>query len=149
MEEFWTPEDFRDRYAAKVYADLTPIALRIIGRIRKPAGQVCGPITSGGVGNKAGNIAIFKQAIAVLKASGLSIFDQMPFEKKIWELSQAGQDEGTLLQTFYLPIFKSGMITTLYFIYRWETSRGASWEHEQALRLGIPIVYLKPDLTLP
>lgn len=44
----------------------------------------------------------------------------------------------------YLPIFESGHVSRLYFIHGWQSSRGANWEHQQAERLGIEVVYLEP-----
>jgi len=49
-------------------------------------GQVCGPISTGGVGTLDGNILIFEQTIRRLKGKELYIFDQMPFERPMWKI---------------------------------------------------------------
>lgn len=114
----------------------------------KPIGEVCGPITSGGRGSIEKNLAVFSAAIKKLISHGKNIFNQMIFEdnlKKIWE--GGNRDNDTLLQDFYLPIFESGFIKTLYFLPDWQTSYGARWEHAQGKRLGIEIVYLPDDFA--
>jgi len=47
-----------------------------------------------------------------------------------------------ILTDFYLPIFEGGYIQDLYFIQGWQSSHGATWEHNQAERLGIKIIYI-------
>jgi len=48
-----------------------------------------------------------------------------------------------LLTDFYLPIFESRLVHKLYFLPDWESSTGASWEHKQAIRIGLEIEYIK------
>lgn len=134
--------------AAKTFTDLCQIALRIIQKIPQPIGEVCGPITSGGHGSIEKNLAVFSAAIKKLTDQEKNIFDQVVFEdrmKKIWE--SKNRDNDALLREFYLPIFESGFIKTLYFLSDWQTSTGARWEHEQGKRLNIEIVYLPDDFV--
>lgn len=152
MEEFWTPEDMLEMDAAKKFEDLSQIALRIVRRMPQPVGQVCGPITTGGVGpnNKEANLAVFHHAIWWLKSyHRLNIFNQLPFEPALWRIQQGGKDETNLLYGFYLPIFQSGLIKTMYFIFNWQTSYGAQWEHELARKLNIQVVYLAHGTSDP
>ena len=142
--KFWTEGDASELSRAKTFEEMAAVALRVIARIPQPVGQVCGPITTGGAGSLEKNLEIFRRAIIALSISGTSIFDQLPFEPSIrriqnWEYSAGGL---RLLEDFYFPIFKSGLIQRLYFIPGWESSLGARWEHERALELGISVEYL-------
>jgi hypothetical protein len=69
----------------------------------------------------------------------------MPFEDQMQNLKKKFSTEkvvNDILNDFYLPIFKSGVISAFYFMPNWQTSFGAKWEHEEAKKLGIEIVYL-------
>lgn len=142
--KYWREEDYTDLENAQDFKDLYRIANRIFDRMPEGLGQVCGPIATGGLGSVSKNLEVFDKAIRKLQEEGKIIFDQIPFEWPMQELKKKIPDGAkTILEDFYLPIFSSGKVTTLYFIPGWETSKGATWEHEVALRLGITIVYLK------
>lgn len=144
MNALWTIEDRDTLKRAKKYPELSEVALRILRRMPQPIGQVCGPITSGGVGKIDGNLAIFRATVERLIAHGKNIFDQLPFEPHLFRIRESEYHNGELqlLEEFYGPIFGSGLVTTLYFIQGWESSFGASWEHNEAKRLKIKIIYL-------
>lgn len=146
---YWTEEDRAALEAAQNFPDLTVIALRVLDRMPKPIAQVCGPISTGGVGNIEGNLVVFDATIDYLITQGHNVFDQVPFERPVFRI--IGENRGTvtnnrLLNEFYLPIFESGNVSILYFIHGWESSEGANWEHRQAERLGMKIVYLEPNV---
>lgn len=143
--KYWKPEDIAALETANSFAELSEIALRVLKRMPKPIGQVCGPISSGGLGSIEANLKRFDQTIEELINHGNKIFDQVPFEKYIFRLIETGRgtrDQNQLLEQFYLPILESGLIDIMYFLPGWESSNGARWEHAQAKRLGIKIVYL-------
>ncbi len=73
----------------------------------------------------------------------------MPFEDDMERIYKSDPKlKGTrLLEEFYLPMFKSGLIKILCFLPGWQNSIGATWEHEQAKKLGIPIIYLAEYYT--
>lgn len=142
--KYWKPADTAALETANSFAELSEIALRVLKRMPKPVGQVCGPISSGGLGSIPANLKRFDETIGELIKSGNKVFDQVPFESHFFRLIERGQGahgQG-LLEQFYLPLFESGLVDTLYFIPGWESSKGARWEHAQAKRLGITIVYL-------
>ena len=141
---YWTKKDVQDVKKAKCFGDLSKVAMRVLGRMPQPVGEICGPITSGGLGSREKNLAAFLKAIDELRAQGKTIFDQIPFEEKLYEFTQANWYRGglQLLEEFYLPLFKSGLIEVFYFMPLWHTSMGATWEHKMGLELGIKIVYL-------
>ena len=142
---YWTEEDRWGLEMAKNYRDLNKIALRVLKRMPETRGELCGPITSGGAGSVEANLKRFDRAIKKLIADGTEIFSQMPFEAIIQDMRERmniTEYDTYILDEFYLPIFESGLIRRMYFLPDWETSIGAQWEHEQAKRLGLEIVYL-------
>lgn len=145
--EFWTAEDELEAETANTYAALLAVALRVIKRTDLsdpllPLMIVCGPISTGGLGSQEQNLALFDITINRLRASGCKVFNQIPFERHIFRIKERLGDSGErLLLEFYLPLFESGLIKMMFFMKNWDTSNGASWEHREAKRLGIKIVY--------
>ncbi|MBI4992006.1 MAG: DUF4406 domain-containing protein [Candidatus Harrisonbacteria bacterium] len=144
MEPYWLNQDIADVQAVNTFEELADLALRIIRRMPQPVAQVCGPITSGGLGSVEKNLERFQKTIDLLRDRGESIFNQMLFEQPMFRIKATPYYQGgdQLLHKFYLPIFESGLVKILYFMSDWQSSYGAKWEHEQALRLGIKIRYL-------
>lgn len=108
-------------------------------------GMVCGPITTGGLGSVEANLKKFEETINSLVSAGVPLFSQLPYEDAMHRIMQTPyykQEERHLLDSFYLPIFESRLVGTHYFMSTWASSIGATWEHNQALRLGIHRVYL-------
>lgn len=143
----WTHNHLSKLDVLQTYAEMREVALAFLEELPKPIVQVCGPITTGGRGSIEENIKAFGEAIAYLSAQGKIVFDQRPFEIPMQRAKMIAKKEGypfDLLEEFYLPIFESKLIEELFFLPGWESSTGAKWEHEQAVRLGIKISYL-PD----
>ncbi|MFA6325459.1 MAG: hypothetical protein WCX46_04505 [Candidatus Paceibacterota bacterium] len=144
-QKYWQEKDWQDLEKVQSVDDLFSVAEKIIGRMDKPFVQVCGPIATGGLGSVEENLNVFNDAIKKLQKEGLNVFDQIPFEipmqvlKKKFTPEKIGKD---ILNNFYLPIFNSGFVSTFYFLPTWQTSLGSKWEHEEALKKGIKIVYL-------
>lgn len=141
--QYWKEEDIKDVGSAKNFKDLYVVAHRIFNHMPDSIGQVCGPIATGGLGSVEANLKKFDETIKKLQSEGKIIFDQIPFEWPMQDLKKTvleGRD--SILNDFYLPIFESGKVKTLYFIKGWESSYGATWEHEQAQKIGIDIIYL-------
>lgn len=144
MRKYWTAEDWRSLQEAQTYGDLLKIAFVVAKRMPQPLGQVCGPISTGGRGSIAENMRAINESIEKLNNDGIHIFDQIPFEDPMRRIrtSLVNRYPAQLLEEFYLALFESGLIKTLYFLPGWKSSMGATWEHEQAKRLGINIIYL-------
>ncbi len=146
----WKANSFQLIEEAKSFTDLKDIALKVIKDMPPDAGQVCGPISTGGKGSIEENLKIVHNVIEKLDKQGKNIFNQMPFEdvmqviKPQTNLSTKEANQ-KLLDDFYLPIFQSRLIKTLYFIHDWKSSHGAQWEHDKAKELGIEIIYLPED----
>lgn len=150
MRRYWTARVYQDVKTSKTFFELSCIAIRILRRMPQPIGQVCGPITTGGLGSTRKNIQLFRRIIKKIGRK-YNIFDQMPFEEHFQRIIKTKhfKNENQLLQEFYFPIFNSGFVETLYFVYGWETSFGARWEKKQGKRLGLKIVFLPKNFTKP
>ncbi len=144
LPKYWTPFDIFDLRNAETFEALFGIAQSVLFRMPQPIAMVCGPITSGGLGSKEENLKVFKKTIKDLSDKGIIVFSQMPFEEPIWKIQKTPYYKGGChtLEGFYLPVFESGLVKNLYFMHGWESSLGATWEHIQAKRLGIGIIYL-------
>lgn len=91
------------------------------------------------------NVRTFRETMAMLVQQGVNLFDQFAFHEHFFRITKNDWNpeyNRQILQDFYLPIFESHQVSTFYFIPDWQSSHGATWEHEQAERLGIEIVYL-------
>lgn len=148
--QYWKQAEKDALRGATSFKELSSIALVVVARMPKPVGQVCGPISTGGLGSIEKNLLMFDKVVDHLIGQGLTIFDQVPFEDHLFRVIErhGGTRKGhRLLTDFYLPIFESGHISTLHFIHGWQSSDGSVWERKQAERLGISIVDLEPDLV--
>jgi hypothetical protein len=144
-KKYWTPEDWEDLEKATTIKEMYAIMCRVLEKIPHPRVQVCGPIATGGLGNLDDNLHAFNETIKKLQEQGLNVIDQMPFEYPIQKLKTSpkeGEYFLDILNDFYHPLFQLKMIDTFYFMPNWQSSKGATWEHEQAKALGATIVYL-------
>ncbi len=144
-KKYWNEKDFIGLAKVENFAGMFVVAEKILERMPDNLGQVCGPITNGGFGSKEKNLEYLSERINELQRSGINIFDQMPFEEDIHRLfdnAYLNQKPEDIFNDFYLPIFMSKKISTLYFVSGWESSKGATWEHNKAKELGLSIVYL-------
>lgn len=118
-------------------------ALQEIKKMRRPLIQFCGPISTGGFGSAEENISVLKEVIHETKKSGVSVFDQMKYERLFDKIlkDHKGYDF-PLLENFYGPIICSGLVDAFFFIPLWETSQGSRWEFDLATRKGIKTVIL-------
>jgi hypothetical protein len=99
--------------SAQTFEDLVAVALDDIAKLGRPRGMVCGPLTSGGLGNFKTNIDAMQERIDVLKAEGLIIFEQTAYEDDLQRIKKNYDPrtvESTLLETFYGTIFGRGEI---------------------------------------
>lgn len=155
MQHFWTEEDKARLARVATLEEAADVALAVLERMNQHASQhgreivqVCGPMSTGGLGNIAANMAHFERAVNVLKHRGLLVFDQMPFQDAIIRICKYKEGDGKyhveILEVFYRRIFESGHVKRAYFLRDWESSRGATWERWICTELGI-IVDEYPD----
>ncbi len=144
--KYWDQEHYDSLDRAETYRDLFIVAEQVLRKMPPPIGQVCGPISTGGAGSVEKNLKRFEVTIASLQQRGIEIFDQVPFEVPMQRIKSRREFEhydDLLLIDFYLPIFESKLVHKLYFLPDWQSSVGARWEHDQALRLGLEIEYME------
>lgn len=144
-KKYFKEKDWQDIENAESIKDLFIVASRIMNRIPEPRIQVCGPISTGGRGSIDANLKVFNTKIKELQYKNLNVFDQMPFEdpmhKMMLKFTKKDEYMESILTDFYLPIFEGNYISEFHFLPDWQSSYGATWEHEQAKRIGIKIIY--------
>lgn len=140
----WTDLEVELLRTVTTFDEMVPIACDIINRMRqggKEVHQLCGPMTTGGKGSLEANMKNFHRAIDVAREQGVLVFDQTPFQEAIARLvkDHDARNEycADILHVFYRGIFKSGLISKLWFLPDWQSSKGATWEWEEAERLGL------------
>ena len=151
LPKFWTEDDVLDAIRAadnESYTFLAMVAVRILARMKAGRREniiaiVCGPITNGGTlpGHEVmKNLSRFDRTIEHLESCGLLVFNQLPFENYLFRIRKRRPDENPdiLLESFYRPIFESGMVDIAYFLPGWQASHGARWENNLVKRLGMP-----------
>jgi hypothetical protein len=147
LPPYWTEEEKRQAAEAATMSQLARVAFTILERMPRPIVEVCGPMSTGGVGTLEGNLARFRQAIVVLSRRGYNVFDQLPFQAEMLRIIQSrhvakGSYCWEILEEFYRPIFTSGLIAQAFFLPDWRTSTGARWERSQAVLARIPMSQL-------
>lgn len=148
MDKYWNDERIKILKEAKNFKDISPVTLEIQKEMGENLVQVCGPISTGGTGDRIKNFEIFKKTISKLKDQGLNVYDQTPFEITTLRLRKEGVYSMDLLEDVYRPLFESGNLTECFFIYGWEGSFGSRWEHDLIKKEGIKITYLPKDFIL-
>lgn len=117
--QYWTEDEIKALDQAETVKQMLDIALKVLSRMPEPIEQVCGPISTSGRGSIVENLKFFNETILDLQNKGRIIFDQMPFEEPMQRIKinlAPGEYAVTLLDDFYLPIFKSGLIKKFYFM---------------------------------
>ncbi len=155
---YLTKRDKSDLQKSKTFEALAAIALRVLKRMHakeqkkahpREIGMVSGPISTGGFRSHHANITAFQKTIRWLEKKDYCIFSQMPFEKHMWRIMETPyyqSGEMQLLTKFYRPIFESGFVIIIHFMWNWRTSFGAQWEHKESKRLHIKRNYLSQAL---
>ena len=143
--KYWTKSNFEQLATAKSHKELFRIAEEVLARMPRPRVQVCGPISTGGAGSIEANIKIFTKAIDALTKQGVAVFDQTPFENAMYKIRMKNSPDNydhDILNDFYSPIFENKLIDEAHFLPDWQTSTGASWEHDIASRHKVKIIYI-------
>jgi len=144
----WRCVDVVDLEKASTFEDLALIAIRVLKRASfaspgRRVVEVCGPISTGGLGSIEANMEHFTNAVSAVIDSGVQVFSQVPFEAKIAVLRARWYKDGNsgycmpILEDFYRKVFESGLVTEFWFLPGWQNSTGSKWEMKEAHRLGI------------
>ena len=140
----WRDVDHERLVQVQTFEEMFDIALPMLERISKPAVQVCGPISTGGVGTIEGNVRILEEAMRRVHEKGISVFNQLPFERSMSRLAVPWDERREycepILEVFYRRVFASGHLSGTMFLPNWETSYGARWERRFAPTHGIEVV---------
>lgn len=143
----WQEGHYKQLDACTSFAEMVIIAKSVIAHLAGGRNgqivQICGPMTTGGLGSFDLNCRLFKNAIVVARKSGLHVFNQLPFQTAMLKIIHVKPKNGRypveILDEFYEPVFRSGLIHRALFIPKWETSTGSLWERKTLTRIGIPI----------
>ncbi len=144
MSEHWTEKEVNILKGISTLEELAEIAISIVTRMSvtgKEIVQICGPMSTGGLGNLRDNMMRFSLAINKATENGIMVFDQTPFQNKIIQICSFKEGQGKynyeILEIFYRKIFESGHVHRVLFLPGWEGSVGASWERELTIKLGL------------
>lgn len=146
MDEYWTEVEREALSKADSYEEAADIAIALLARMReqgKPIVQICGPMSTGGLGNLRENMQRFQRAVDIAIEKGITVFNQVAFQEAIIRLSsyQEGDTEYDMgiLERFYRRVFEAGHIDAFLFLPDWESSVGTRWEREVAAKVGIEV----------
>ncbi|MDB4992030.1 MAG: hypothetical protein JWL75_275 [Parcubacteria group bacterium] len=146
LEDYWTALESEALKNVTTYEEAAAVAISILTRMNeteKRTVQVCGPMSTGGLGSLALNMERFERAVSRAQFQGeVLVFNQMPFQTAIIRISNFKEgdpyDMG-ILEIFYRLIFESGLLHGVLFLDDWESSVGARWERETAAKLNMII----------
>ena len=141
---------------AKTFKDLSDIALAVMNRMPTGIEMISGPISTGGLGTPELNLKVFSGVIEILiEDYRLNMLSQMPFEAAMGRFAAAWRTDNPgsrycmpILDDFYDRVFSTGKVLHLHFLHDWESSFGATWEHDNCERWGIKRIYLEREISL-
>ena len=146
MEKYWTDHHNHRLNQAETFEELADIAIDILSQMskeNKPIVEICGPISTGGLGNIKDNLDRFEKAIKIAEQKGMYVFRQTIFEKAMEKIApKYPVTDGyhlDILEIFYRRVFSSGYIKIAMFLPDWESSKGARWERNIVYELGLEI----------
>lgn len=109
--------------------------------------QVCGPITTGGLGSQEKNNTYFLDFIKKLEQKNSIVFNQILFNDEIFKIKDRRKAlnlfnyyDWEILTVCFLPLFESGFIDEFIFLSGYEKSIGSQWEYDMALKNKINII---------
>jgi len=139
--------------------DLVPAAKLILSQMKDPI-MIIGPMTTGGKENMDDNFCFHDAAVTEAILRGQEVFYQSWFKDPMirvitdfWERreSEAGRHKTSreIIFQFYLPVFKLGIIKSLWRLPDWNSSVGTILECDVATSLGQPALDDYPVAWLP
>ena len=136
--------------SAETLEELADIGIDMLKRMNlsgKPIIEICGPITTGGLGSVEKNLALLEKAINFVNTKELQSLNIALFEDAMKRIVSKHPDTYpkvngypvAILESFYRKIFESGYIKKFLFLPGWQSSKGATWERNLAPTLGIKV----------
>lgn len=123
--------------AVEMFKALTAVAIEDLKKVPPPVARLSGPLRTGGDGYET-NLKRFKLGEALIRSRGISIFGYDKYADAI----RSAYDQH--FEHFHIPILKTGLIQSIFFLPGWEGSGGASYERRLCDELGIT----KNDITV-
>src|SRR3712207_5793403 len=113
--DHWTAADRASCDRCGSLRELADVAIGMLQRLQaqypgKVIHQLCGPMTTGGLGSLDLNMLVFQRAIDVARQNGLVVFNQLPFQKAMMRLVDCSGRIGyphALIDDFYYHVFWS------------------------------------------
>jgi hypothetical protein len=147
FNRFWTEVEVEALDWANSFEELADIAIIILVRMKLEAPdreivQICGPMSTGGLGSLEANMQRFRGAVEVAESKGLFVFNQSPFQDAMFRIGnwRGGMQYCTdILKIFYDKVFRSGLLNKGLFLPDWQGSIGTVWEWEVMPKLGIKV----------
>jgi hypothetical protein len=142
----WTEEDLARLEEVTSFEEAAELAVSMLARISgtgKEIVQICGPMSTGGLGDLEQNMERFQLAIERAHERGLLVFNQIPFQKVIIRICSFEEGRPSydwdILEIFYRRIFESGYVHRTLFIEGWDSSTGATWERNLVTKLSLVV----------
>jgi hypothetical protein len=132
-------------WAEKFYRELLRKALEKIESLEGDVVMVCGPLRGKDGDDPHTNLARLSGRICDM-SNRCTVFDQTAYLES--ELIDPPNQVEMKMKVFYQGILMSGLISKIYVLPGWETSRGTLQEIGYAERAGIEIEYLSMDRLL-
>ncbi|MBY0538931.1 hypothetical protein K2P56_00660 [Patescibacteria group bacterium] len=117
----------------EVFKALVGEAVEDMKKLPPPLVRIAGPLRTGGDGYET-NLQRLKQGEALLRSRGLTVFG---YTGKYADAIKAAYD--LHFEHFHIPILKTGLIQSIFFLPKWEESRGAAYERQLCTELGVSI----------
>jgi hypothetical protein len=123
--------------AIEMFKALTVEAIEDLKKVPPPVARISGPLRTGGDGYDT-NLKRLRLGEALIRSRGISIFGYEKYSDAI----RSAYD--LHFEYFHIPILKTGLIQSIFFLPGWEGSGGASYERRLCDELGIA----KNDITV-
>lgn len=117
--------------SAEMFKGLVGEAIEDMKKLPPPLVRIAGPLRTGGDGYEA-NLQRFQLGEALLQSRGLTVFK---YGGKYADAIKAAYD--LHFEHFHIPILKTGLIQSIFFLPKWEESGGATYERKLCAELGV------------
>jgi hypothetical protein len=123
----------------EMFNGLVGDAIEDMRKLPPPLVRIAGPLRTGGDGYEA-NLQRFQVGEALLQSRGLTVFK---YEGKYADAIKAAYD--LHFKYFHIPILKTGLIQSIFFLPKWQESNGATYERQLCTELGVSIRDITPE----